>query len=203
MPTLYEYKDYSGFYILTRIRNNFVTYQLTLEGRKKLRSLGVKPGEVFSRNILLGLFAFGDVYTHRGPGQSRGEQLVIPFPPNVDSLDEKDNEVELPLCADCSSPDDLHFVELLGEKRRATLLCYACREKRLSSIDTSIPLPFVTRGLLDRIFAMRDISEKDRSVENYQKILDMEFEKKWDKLAENTPPPPGRLFDDPPEGELF
>lgn len=182
MPTLYEYKDYSGFYILTRIRNNIVTYQLTPEGKRKLQSLGVKPGEVFSRNILLGLIAFGEAYTHRSgtrePPKVDQPSLFPDFP------DEQDCRAEIPVCADCSSPDDLHFVELLGEKCQATLLCFTCREKKQSSIDTSVPLPFVTKDLLDRILTMKHIAGKDRSVENYQKILNMKFEEKWDRLAE-------------------
>ncbi|OPX95463.1 MAG: hypothetical protein A4E58_02107 [Syntrophorhabdus sp. PtaB.Bin006] len=181
MPTLYKYKDYSGFYILTKIRNNFVTYQLTLEGRRRLGSLGVKPGEVFSRNILLGLIAFGEAYTQRsGTRESPGVQPPL-FP---DLPDEQGCWAEIPTCADCSSPNDLHFAELVGEKHQATLLCFTCREKKQSSIDTSVPLPLVTRDLLGRILAMKHITGKDRSVENYQKILNMKFEEKWDRLAE-------------------
>ena len=71
------------------------------------------------------------------------------------------------------------------------------------SIDTSIPLPFVTKSLLNRTLAMKGISERDDSVKNYQKLLDMKFEEKWKKVAETKRRSQKKLFDDAKEGKLF
>ena len=204
MPKLFEYVDRSGFYIVTSIGNNIVTYQLTPEGIERFRQMGTKHGEPFSIDVLLGLIGSGHAYTGRsGPGiptiKGQGIQPELPF----NTPAEKRQESMIPVCADCSSPADLHFVELLGEKRRATLLCFACREKQMLSIDTSIPLPFVTKSLLNRTLAMKGISERDDSVKNYQKLLDMKFEEKWKKVAETKRRSQKKLFDDAKEGKLF
>lgn len=84
----------------------------------------------------------------------------------------------MPVCAECSSSSDLHLVEVIGEKHLMSILCFSCREKKLASIDSSIPLQFVTRSLLNHTLALKQITNKDSSVENYQKLLVMEFEEK-------------------------
>jgi hypothetical protein len=204
MPKLFEYVDHSGFYIVTSIRNSIVTYQVTSDGIKSLKELGIKPGELFNRYVLLGLISSNDAYTGRsGPGKAPPEgpgiQLSLPF----DYPNEQEQENMMPVCAECSSPDDLHLVELLGERHWATILCFICREKKLSSIDASIPLLFVTRRLLNRTLEMKQINERDQSVENYRKLLDMKFEEKWNKVAEAKQRSQEKLFDDPKEGKLL
>ena len=70
MPVLRAYVDRSGFYVITKIRGNVVTYQLSVDGAEKLRTAGVKPGDKFDRFMLLDLYQAGEAYTrHSGPGE--------------------------------------------------------------------------------------------------------------------------------------
>ena len=56
MPVLHKYKEKDEHYILTSIKGNIVTFQLTAEGQKKLLSAGILPGETNVRRPLLDFF---------------------------------------------------------------------------------------------------------------------------------------------------
>jgi len=44
MPVLHRYKERHEHYVLTSINRTIITFQLTKEGEKKLRSAGVTAG---------------------------------------------------------------------------------------------------------------------------------------------------------------
>jgi hypothetical protein len=181
MPVLHKHKDSNSYYVLTSIKGQIVTFQLTAEGYTHLQEAGIVPGKPFNRFLLLDIYRMGYAFTgHTGveiiPGQG-----VIDFP------DDPEPETMFPSCSACMSQDDLHLVEMVGHKHSATILCGVCRAKELSRIDTSIPLPFVTRGVLSRIFTMKDLQKKDVSVLAFQELLDQDFSKRWEGLRRRKP----------------
>lgn len=183
MPVLHKYKDKDEHYILTSIKGNIITFQLTTEGQKRLLSAGIIAAKTFERGLLLDLYRSGDAYTH-GTGPGEGIPKVDPRQMELDFSHDPEPESMFPSCAGCSSLGDLHFVEeIKGKEHCAIILCPNCRAKKTANIDTSIPLPLVTRGILKRLLEMKSIQKIDSSVLSYKELLDKEFQGKWDVLA--------------------
>lgn len=183
MPVLHEYKGKDEHYVLTSIKGNIVTFQLTTEGQKRLLSAGIIAGKTFERGLLLDLYRSGDAYTH-GTGPGEGIPKVDPRQMELDFSHDPEPESMFPSCSNCSSLGDLHLVEeLKGKDHRAIILCADCRSSRSEKIDTSIPLPLVTRGILNHLLEMKNIEKIDSSVSAYKELLDKEFQSKWDALA--------------------
>ena len=183
MPVLHKYKDKDEHYVLTSIKGNIITFQLTAEGQKKLLSAGILPGKTFVRGLLLDLYRSGDAYTH-GTGPGKGMIEVDPRQMELDFSHDPEPESMFPSCGNCSSVGDLHLVEeVKGKDHHAVILCAECRIRKSATIDTSIPLPFVTRGILNRLLEMKNIGKIDSSVSVYKELLDKEFQSKWDALA--------------------
>ena len=183
MPVLHEYKGKDEHYILTSIKGSIVTFQLTTEGQKRLLSAGIIAGKTFERGLLLDLYRSGDAYTH-GTGPGEGIPKVDPRQMELDFSHDPEPESMFPSCAICSSVGDLHLVEeIKGKERYATILCANCRSNKSEKIDTSLPLPLVTRGILKRLLEMKSIQKIDSSVLSYKELLDKEFQGKWDALA--------------------
>jgi len=99
MPVLHKYKDKPGYYILTSIKGNIITFHLTPEGHSKVLKAGVTPDQPFGRALLLDLYRSGEVFTY-GSGPSEvidGRQMALDF------SDDPDSEKMFPSCASCSS----------------------------------------------------------------------------------------------------
>jgi hypothetical protein len=148
MPVLRKYTDRDGYYVLTSINKNIVTFQLAPKGQERLLSSGIRDKETFNRGFLLDLYRSGDAYTHvTGPGEelikTPPRQLVIEF------KNDPDPESLFPTCAGCSSPVGLHLVEIKDKEHLATILCVGCRLLKSKAIDTSIPLQLVSRSVLN------------------------------------------------------
>ena len=178
MPVLHKHKDSNSYYVLTSIKGKVIAFQLTAEGYAHLQEAGIVPGKPFNRFLLLDLYRKGYAFTGHSGVKAVSGQGVIDFP------DDPEPETMFPSCSACMSQDDLHLVEMVGHKHSATILCRACRTKDLPRIDASIPLPFVTRSVLSRLFAMKNIHDIDKSVSTYQDLLNTEFSEKWKALAE-------------------
>jgi hypothetical protein len=186
MPVLRKYVDHEGFYVVTGIRGNAITYQLTAEGAERLRQAGIRPGDNFDRFMLLDLYRTGDVFTgHSGPGE-----IVPSNHPGQGELDfshDPEPEASIPLCSLCFSPDDLHLVEVESDSGpRATILCPQCRGKAERK-DASVPLALVSRKLLIRFLAIEEIENKDASVLAFQRLLDRDFSMQWEVLKKAKP----------------
>ena len=188
MPVLYKYTDRNGYYIRTAIDNKAITFQLTDEGLKKLSDAGIESEQRFDRALLLDLYRTGLAYTHgTGPGviaqQVGAGQLVFDFPndPEPASM--------FPACSQCKSLNDLHLVEIREKEPYASLLCANCREKKAATIDTSIPLSFVSKGILERILTMKEIKKADNSVGAYKELLDAELASRWEALIKSKTKP--------------
>jgi len=183
MPVLRKYRDRDDYYILTRISGNIITFQLTDEGQRRLQNVGVSSGQQFTRALLLDLYRSGDVFTHgMGPGEITSDiQLVLDF------SNDPDSEKMFPSCAGCSSLQDLHLVEVKAKDQFASILCDECRSKKIATFDTSIPLTLVSRAILNRFIAMKEIKKIDASVTAYKELLDAEFESKWDAYRKGKP----------------
>ncbi|OPY77020.1 MAG: hypothetical protein A4E65_02942 [Syntrophorhabdus sp. PtaU1.Bin153] len=182
MPVLYKYKDKNGFYILTSIAGKVVTFQLNNDGYKKLDEAGIRTGKRFHRSLLFDLYRSGEAYTQN---TGTGDDLFThPVQLELDFSDDPEPETLFPSCSICESQDDLHLVELIEKEPSLNILCSTCRQKKQSFIDTSIPLPFVTRTLLKRFLDIKGISKVDKSVSAYQELLSLEFSEKWKTLAE-------------------
>jgi hypothetical protein len=195
MPILHKYKEKDEHYILTSIKGNIVTFQLTAEGQKKLLSAGILPGKTFVRGLLLDLYRSGDAYTH-GTGPGKGMLEVDPRQMELDFSHDPEPESMFPSCGNCSSVGDLHLVEeVKGKDHHAVILCAECRIRKSVTIDTSIPLPFVTRGILNRLVEMKTIEKIDSSVSSYKELLDKEFQSKWDVLARKKSGKQEKLFE--------
>jgi hypothetical protein len=147
---------------------------------------------------LLDLYRKGYAFTgHSGIKPVKGQGVL-------DFSDDPEPETMFPSCSACKSHEDLHFVEMLGNKHSANIFCGTCRKKKLTEIDTSIPLPFVTRSILNRLLTMKDIHNIDKSVTAYQDLLNAEFSEKWKALAESKKRKKvqGTLMDDTPSDRL-
>ncbi len=183
MPVLHKYKDKPGYYILTSIKGNIITFHLTPEGHSKVLKAGVTPDQPFGRALLLDLYRSGEVFTY-GSGPSEvidGRQMALDF------SDDPDSEKMFPSCASCSSLQDLHMVEIMDKVHEASILCKACRSKQIASFDTSIPLALVSRAILNHFIAMKEIEKLDTSATAYKELLDAEFESKWDAYRRSKP----------------
>lgn len=175
MPVLHQYKTKKEFYILTSISGNIITFHLTSGGINKLSEAGVKPGDRFGRALLLDLYRSGDVFTY-GTGPS---EIIDKRQKELDFSNDPDSDKMFPTCANCSSLQNLHLVEVIGDDHFASILCAGCRSKKIVTFDTSIPLPLVSRATLISLTTMKGIKKLDSSAEVYKKLLDAEFESKW------------------------
>ena len=92
----------------------------------------------------------------------------------------------MPVCSSCASPYDLNLIDVRGDEHYAAILCANCRNKT-PGLDASIPLPLVSRKILNRFIALKDIQKKDTSVLSYQELLDKDFSKKWENLRRKKP----------------
>ncbi|OGP90149.1 MAG: hypothetical protein A2156_12385 [Deltaproteobacteria bacterium RBG_16_48_10] len=194
MPILHKYKKRNMYYIFTEIKGKIIAFQLTHDGERKLKSAGIFPGKTFGRAILLDLYRSGDAYTY-GRGLDHIEQEFEPHQLEFDFAKDPDPESLFPLCAICSSPDDLHLVEIKSHNHYASLLCADCRTGQRGTIDTSIPLSLVTRAILKRILEIKHIEKKDSSVSNYQVLLDAEFKNRWDTSKKRKKTRQEKLFE--------
>ncbi len=203
MPVLHKYTDRKGYYILTSIKGNIITFQLTREGEAKLIDAGVEKSQTFGRALLLDLIRSGDAYTQgSGPGKidTDYDERQMEF----DFKDDPDPETMFPSCHDCSSLNDLHLVEVRGIESQGSILCEECRTKKSGAIDTSIPLFLVSRGLLNRLLDKKKIKKMDDSILAYRNLLNAEFESKWEVLRKSKSNQQ-RLFekDDGKQSKLF
>lgn len=182
MPVLHKYKGRDEYYILTRIKGNIITFQLTEEGQQTLKKAGIKNREQFRRALLLDLYRSGNVYTSgSGPGE-----IIDDLQLELDLKNDPEPEKMFPACVGCSSIQDLHLVEVSGNKPFVSILCRQCRATK-EAIDTSIPLSLVTRGNLSRLLEIKQIKKIDASVSAYKKLLDAEFESKWAAYTKGKP----------------
>jgi len=181
MPVLHKYKDKEKYYVLTSISGKIVTFQLTTEGHLKLLKSGIKNEERFGRALLFDLYRTGDAFTHGAePSKIEGtdkRQFALDF------ADDPEPESIFPSCPVCSSINDLHLVEVNDKEHFAGLYCRECRKIRSSTINTSIPLPLINRGLLSRVLEMNNIQKADASMTAYQNLLDIEFANRREEIA--------------------
>jgi hypothetical protein len=183
MPILHQYQDKSGYYARTVIQNNIITFQLTSAGARRLLEAGIKAGAKFRRALLFGIYRSGDAFTHgTGPGviePSGVEQMELDF------ASDPEPQTIFPRCSSCSSLNVLYLVEIQGDQRHALgLFCPLCREKSRSIIDMSIPLPFVTRAIFERLLQMKAVLELDTDAAAFKGHLDRAFQEKWNELLE-------------------
>jgi len=182
MPVLCKYKGKTGFYVLTSIAGKVVTFQLNNDGYRRLGEAGIKTGNRFHRSLLFDLYRSGEAYTQN---TGIGDDLFThPVQLELDFSDDPEPDTLFPSCSTCQSQDDLHLVELIEKERSLSILCGTCRQKKQSFIDSSIPLPLLTRTLLRRFLDMKNIDKMGKPVSAYQDLLNLEFSQKWIELAE-------------------
>jgi len=180
MPVLHKHLGRNEYYVVTSSNGAVATFKLTGKGIKKLRSAGLVEGESFDTSMLLDLYRSGDAYTHgKVTAEARGKSRQMKF----HFLNETQPGSGFPRCSGCGLVEDLHLVEVKADVPTLTLLCRRCRRKKLALIDTSIPLPLVSRGILKRLLTIKKIGKRDCSVTGYQKVLEAKFTKKWDEVA--------------------
>jgi hypothetical protein len=200
MPVLHKYKDKEGYYILTSIKGLVVTFQLTPEGLEKLITYGIEIGKKFPRALLLDLYRTGDAYTYGTGVEETGPEIEV-RQLEFDFSDDTEPESMFPSCANCSSLNDLHLVEMKEKDSRASILCADCRLKKTKSIDTSIPLPLVNRGILNSLLELKGIRHVDKAFLSYQDLLNAEFKSKWEKLAKSKKKIQKELFKTDKKGQ--
>ena len=182
------------YYVFTEIKGKIIAFQLTSDGEQRLKSAGIFPGKTFGRALLLDLYRSGDAFTY-GRGLDQIEKDLEPHQLEFDFAKDPEPESLFPLCAVCSSPDDLHLVEIKGNNHYASLLCADCRKNQRGFIDTSVPLSLVTRAILKQLLDMKHIEKKDSAVSNYQSLLEAEFKSRWDALKKRKKTKQEKLFE--------
>jgi hypothetical protein len=183
MPVLRKYGGRDDYYVLTKINENVVTFQITEEGRKKLDIAGIIPGQKFERALLLDLCRSGNAFTRA----TALDELEGDVQLELDFKADSDSEKMFPSCAECASLDGLHLVEIKSRGRHASILCVDCRSKKMALIDTSIPLSFVSRHIMNRFLSIKGIKNLDKSVDTYKNLLDADFEAKWNSYRKRHP----------------
>src|SRR5262249_1184882 len=162
MPKLHKYRDRDSHYVLTRIRGDIITFQLTPQGEQRLTSAGIASGQQFARALLLDLYRSGDAYTGGSgvePMPSINSQLELDF------ATDPDPESAFPGWDDCDSVIDLHLT-IAGDSW-AKLQCPNCRGKASGIIDINIPVPIVSRQLLSRLFQLKTTKAKSENVTRF------------------------------------
>ena len=180
MPILHQCVEESAHYVWTKVKGGIVTFHLTAGGLERLQSVGVKAGMTFPRWLLLDLYRSGDVYTDNGRAQ--GIEAGILLPGEVDLPTDPDPETLFPSCSTCGSLDNLHLVEIRLDGPQLAILCPDCRTSRVERIDSSVPLPLVTRAMLSRLKEIKGIRKSDAAVRAHGELLERKFAKKWEAL---------------------
>jgi len=193
MPVLHRYKKRNMYYVFTEIKGKIIAFQLTSDGERKLKAAGIFPGKTFGRALLLDLYRSGDAFTY-GRGLDQIEKDFEPHQLEFDFAKDPEPESLFPLCSVCSSPDDLHLVEIKGNNHYASLLCADCRKSQRAFTDTSIPLSLVSRTALKQLLQMKHIEKRDSSVSNYESLLEAEFKSRWDALKKRKKTKQEKLF---------
>lgn len=196
MPRLHKYVSRDAHYVLTSIKGQVVTYQLTAAGEGKLAAAGIVPGENFERAMLLDLYRTGDAFAPGGEFAEavRANQLEMDF------AGDPHPESAFPMCDDCGSVADLHLVLIgLSADVAARMVCHNCRAVPANAPDTSIPLSILTRPLLSRLFDMKVVESKSDNVLRYEALLDATLALRWDAMRRQRQPSQAALFGD---GEL-
>ncbi len=202
MPRLHKYRNRNACYVLTSISGAVVTFQLTPDGERKLTTAGIGIGEKFHRALLLDLYRTGDAFT-RGSGVDEATRTGV-GQMEMDFANDPEPETAFPACADCRSVDDLHLIlSGPGDSLAAKLQCAACRGKSVGAVDTSIPLALVSLPLLGRLFGLKTVAEKDRSVNQFEEFLRTEYASRWEALARQRGAEQSSLFDTRSSGELI
>jgi hypothetical protein len=201
MPRLHKYRDHNAFYVLTSIRGNVITYQLTAEGERKLLAAGIAAGQQFHRAILLDLYRTGDAFT-RGRGAD-DPALAAAGQTEMDFSNDPDPETAFPSCEVCRSVNDLHLT-LTGSAGDlvAQLQCAACCALPAARPDTIIPVGLLSRPILSRLFQIKPVSHKGPGVKQFEELLRAEFESKWEALRKRHGTSQESLFDVPPADGL-
>jgi len=181
MPILHKYQDKIGWFVRTAIGDSIITFQLTEAGTMRLLEAGIKDGVRFRRAILFDLWKRGDAYTHgTGPGTIAP---IVEGQFELDFSNDPEQDTIFSGCSICGSLDELHLVEVRKEADHYLgLYCSDCRNKNGLTIDTSIPLAIVTRGVLEKVKNIKGIAILDRSGLALQKSIEKSFNDKWDKL---------------------
>lgn len=182
MPVLHHYKGRSEHYVLTSIKGNIITFQLTQAGEERVKAAGIQSGETFGRAVLLDLYRSGDTFTH-GTGPAKEISKTDSRQMEFDFKNDPDPESLFPICANCSSPVGLHLLEVKEKEHLASILCSDCRLLKSKAIDTSIPLQLVSRSVLNHILDIKRIDKIDPSLTAFRELLDMQFQAKWDEIA--------------------
>jgi hypothetical protein len=183
MPVLHMRRNKSGHFIYTRIRDNIITFQLTSKGAQSLLKAGIKEGDRFRRRLLYQLYLSGDAYTHgTGPGQIVPRKIGQM---ELDFANDPEPETLFPRCSMCGSLVELHLVEVReGNRHFFSLACQPCRTLQAKAIDSSLPIPIVTRGIFDRLLEMIKPKEVDSAALDFKGLLDKAFHEKWANLYE-------------------
>jgi len=180
MPTFRKSKDADHYFALTSIGGQVITFQLSQAGRDRLLAAGLKDGDRFHRGILADLYRDGDAFTLGSgvsPSAEDRRQLHFDFP------DDSTSETVFPSCSQCASLEDLHLrAGREGTPQDSYLLCARCRMVTAVGQDVSIPLPLVSRPLLNRLVQLGFMKSPDAKVARYRDGLEMDFQKTWDEL---------------------
>jgi hypothetical protein len=194
MPKLHQYKSRDNCYVLTSIKGTVITFQLTMQGERKLKDAGVAPDQNFPRALLLDLCRSGDAFTG-------GSSVSEPINESINQLEldfaqDPDPETLFPSCDDCTSLDDLHL-SLVREREAlvAKLQCAHCRDVTSHTLDTCIPLRLITLSLFRRLFEIKPITKEQEGVHRFENLLRSEFESKWEELRKLRGSSHQSLFD--------
>jgi hypothetical protein len=201
MPRLHQYKSRDNCYVLTSIRGKVITFQLTPEGERKLREVGVAPDQNFPRALLLDLCRTGEAFTG---GSGLSESLTESINQlELDFTQDPDPETLFPACDDCGSLDDLHL-SIVREQGSlaAKLQCPHCRDVTSHMLDTCIPSPLVTLTVYGRLFQSKQASIRYEGVGRLENLLSSKFESKWEDLRRLRRSSQRALFETGVAGEL-
>lgn len=171
MPVLYKYSDHAGYYIKTSISGVVTTFQVTHAGFQIIQTAGIKPGDTFSRDLLIGLWLEGEAYTGQSGPHYREEANINQE--QFDFAEEIQGESPFPKCDCCSSLEKLSLVVVSapGTIVKGEIACEPCFMAYSIESDQQTRLYIRRENNIQIAMLLASIQKKSLNAEKLDRLL--------------------------------
>jgi hypothetical protein len=170
MPVLYQHKDSSRHYTVTRIAGKFVTFQVSPAGASKLRVAGIKDGQIFPRDLLFALYREGELSTAASGAFDSDDQSTNQA--EFDFAGDLTSDTLFPVCDCCSTVFGLSLIVVkAGPRLAGEVTCSRCFGDFGLDSDFRTPLPVPKKDLGETLLFLKRLSRKQPNVAKLEHIL--------------------------------